>query len=133
MRLGCSLRLVRTIRSEPLTQVCMFYQREVAAFEDELRLAGSDHRSLAEQLAVTEAELDRVKSQLARFIGRVAFPKCGHPMDRYNTYEWTDSKGRTKRSCRRCHRERMAETRKTGKNTPLNDEIRDVPTEVGTS
>lgn len=110
-RLGVSLRLVRTIRSDPMTQVCLFYQHEVATFESELRMANSDHHDLGQQLSSTEAELARVKAQLNRIIGPTTF-RCGHPRTKYNTQTWTDrSTGRKKSKCLTCHRDRMTAKR----------------------
>lgn len=111
-RIGVSLRLVRTIRSDPMTQVCMFYQRESETFASELRMVNEGYRAVVSQLTATEAELARAKDQFARLLGRTTFPKCGHPMDYGNTYRWTDKKtGREKTSCRKCHRNRMAARR----------------------
>lgn len=114
-RLGCSLRLVRTIRADPMTQVCVFYQTEVSTFEAELRMANSDHRNLAAQLNETEAELARAKRQLARLINPAAagevFMRCGHEKTRYNVYEWTDSRGKVKQACRTCHAKRESDRR----------------------
>jgi hypothetical protein len=107
-RLGCSLRLVRTIRADPMTQVCLFYQREVETFEAEMRIAISERKNAALLLEETQQELTRVKTQLGNLIANRrpldkvgSFPRCGHPMDRYNTYEHGG-----KRFCRTCHRER---------------------------
>lgn len=104
-RIGCSLRLVRTIRADPLTQVCLFYQREVETFRSEIHMAQSEYRTLSQNLSASEKELTRVRAQLANLIalhrGDQKFPKCGHPMDRYNTYEHG-----SKKFCRTCHRDR---------------------------
>lgn len=107
-RLGCSLRLIRTIRADPMTQVCVFYQREVETFESEMRIVISERRNVASELEETQRELIRVKAQLANLIANRrpmdrtgVFAKCGHPMDRYNTYEHG-----SKKFCRTCHRER---------------------------
>ena len=115
-RLGCSLRLIRTIRSDPMTQVCVFYQREIEVFSSELRMATSERRLAALELEETKRELARVEGQLSNLIanrrpidGSGTFPKCGHRMDRYNTYEH-----RSKRFCRTCHRERE-KNRRVGK------------------
>lgn len=111
-RIGRSLRLVRTVRSDPMTLVCMFYQLESATFENEQRLANSQSESLARELSSAQQELARVRNQLNRLIGRTTFG-CGHPLDKYNTYSWTDRRGRKKQSCRTCHRKRAAERRKS--------------------
>lgn len=124
-RIGRSLRLVRTIRAEPMTQLCMFYMQESEAFASESRLARSEYQLLGETLNATEAELTRTKEKLRNLItnrtpldGSATFPKCQHPMDRYNTYEH-----RGKRFCRTCHREGAAERRRNKRS------VQPVPTE----
>jgi hypothetical protein len=104
-RLGCSLRLVRSIRADPMTQVCLFYQQESGNFTDELRLAQSEVRSAEREREALLAELGRTKTQLNNLIGPRQF-RCGHPIDRYNAYEWNG-----KRYCRTCHRKHSAASR----------------------
>lgn len=101
-RLGCSLRLIRAIRGEPMTQVCLFYQRESSTFRDEIRLARSELRAAQHTIAMLEAEIARIKQQLANLIGPRQF-RCGHSTDRYNVYE---HHGR--RYCRTCRRQHSA-------------------------
>ena len=105
-RLGCSLRLVRTIRADPLTRVCVWAQREASAFADELRLSRSEHRIASLSLTAATDEVGRLRGQIARLIGTRPEVTCyrGHDMtDRYNRYE---RRGRV--WCRECHRERQA-------------------------
>lgn len=104
-RLGCSLRLVRSIRADPMTQICLFYQQESAAFSDELRLTRSEATAMARELSATIAELTRTRTQLANLIGPPRF-RCGHPTDRYNVYEHNG-----RRYCRTCHRRHSAASR----------------------
>jgi len=120
-RLGCSLRLVRTIRAEPMTQVCLFYQRESAVFSDELRLARNEQRGVAVELASTVLELRRAREQVNRLIGlhsradgTPVFPRCGHVQDKYNTY----THGR-KKFCRTCHRNRQRDRRRVHDTEPV--------------
>lgn len=101
-RLGVSLRLIRSIRSEPMTQVCTFYQTEVEMFANELRLATSERRTAELELDDERKELERTRTQLANLIAvskDQVFEKCGHAMDRYNTYFYGKRK-----YCRTCHR-----------------------------
>jgi hypothetical protein len=110
-RIGVSLRLVRAIRADPMTQVCMFYQQETAHFTDELRMKQSEIAAAARENAEIAAELARTRTQLNNLIGPKQF-RCGHPMDRYNTYRWTDHRtGRTRVYCRTCHCKHSANTR----------------------
>jgi hypothetical protein len=103
-RLGCSLRLVRAIRADPMTQLCMFYQQESANFDNELRLKQSEITNAERENAALLAELGRTRNQLGNLIGPKTFPKCGHPKDRYNTYRWTDPRtGKVRTYCRTCH------------------------------
>jgi hypothetical protein len=110
-RMECSLRLVRTIKCSPMARVCVYALTETAAFAGELDLARGGIRMLEQQLAATDAELSRVRAHRdhmidEKIIGQRLFPKCKHPMDRYNTYERTDATGKLKRFCRTCGRER---------------------------
>jgi hypothetical protein len=109
--LNCSLRLVRTIRAEPMTQVCLFYMQESEAFDNELRLARSENSAVSHELAQTAAELKRVKTQLANLLGPRQF-RCGHPINRYNVYEHNG-----RRYCRQCHCKHSAASR-ARKKTP---------------
>jgi hypothetical protein len=112
-RLGCSLRLVRSVRAEPMTQLCLRYMEETSAFTDELRLARSEQTRLAGELATTTREHVRIKGQLANLLdahmlGAVGTCKRGHPFTDYNTYVCPQS---GKRSCRTCRRETQADLR----------------------
>ena len=104
-RIGCSLRLVRTIRADPMTQICLFYQQESEAFKDELRLARSEISFAHRDLTDLHAELERTKQQLANLIGPPHF-RCGHSTDRYNVYEHGG-----RRYCRTCHCRHSAQSR----------------------
>lgn len=104
-RLACSLRLVRALRAEDMTQVCLRTQREAAAFADELRLADTERRAARIALEAKAVEVDQLRAQVRRLIAPTEGPRCGrgHEMTKYNTYE---RNGR--RWCRECHRERQA-------------------------
>jgi hypothetical protein len=115
-RLGCSLRLVRAIRADPMTQVCLFYQQESETFADELRLAQSEVRIAERERQEILAELGRTKTQLNNLIGPRTF-RCGHTADKYNTYMWKDPQGRTRIYCRKCHRGHSASSRSRARMT----------------
>lgn len=111
-RLACSLRSVRAIRAEPMTQICLIYQREVDNFANEMRLAVSSSAGLRRALHDATIERDRLRSQLdnvldARMVGE-SVDVCGrgHLLTAYNTYI---NNGR--RWCRECHAERQRDYR----------------------
>jgi hypothetical protein len=112
-RMGCSLRLVRSIRAEDITQMAVVAQTETRALGDDLRTERCDHALTRRNLAEAEAELERLRAQFdqivdAHMTGELkTFPRCGHEMVPYNTYEHGGRKW-----CRRCGRERKAERRK---------------------
>lgn len=108
-RLGCSLRLVRSIRAEDMTQVCVQMQTETANFTSELRLARSQIRSQALTIEQLQAELKRTKAKLdrlvdAHLIGARNCGRCGTPMTGYNVYVHRPT---GKEFCRECHRRRQ--------------------------
>lgn len=88
----CSLRLVRAVLAEPMTKVCILYQREAGNFGNEYRMMASEVARLSAALAESEAETERVKFKLDRLLdlaitgeGGPTF-RCGCPKTRYNTY-----------------------------------------------
>ncbi len=110
-RMSCSLRLVRAIRAEDMTQVCLRMQQETRHFHDELRLAHSEARTQAAALAAMTGERDRLRVQVDRIldahaVGAKPCAKCGTPMAGYNVYTW-----RSNAYCRECHRQRQARYR----------------------
>ena len=110
-RMRCSLRLVRTIRAEDMTQVCLRMQEESEHFASELRLARSEHRAALATVAAVTGERDRLRGQLDRMLdahtlGAPPCPKCGTPVAGYNAYQW-----RERKFCRECHRRRQASYR----------------------
>ena len=104
-RLSCSLRLVRSLRAEPMTAVCSRMQTESSHFADELRLARSEQRHSALLLAAAELEVTRLRAQVGRMI-RADHPRCSRGHDMSNPYNRYEHQGRT--FCRECHRERQA-------------------------
>lgn len=117
-RLGCSLRLVRAIAAEPGACMAKLYMIEREAFADTYRMTDAEIRRLARALAEAERDRDRAIAERNRLIerqlGGPAFPKCGHPRTRYNTYKAPKT---GKESCRRCHADAQAryEARRAGR------------------
>lgn len=110
-RMRCSLRLVRTIRAEEMTQVCLLMQQESAHFADELRLARSEHKAALAAVEAITGERDRLRHRLDRLldshvVGDPPCPRCGTPVVGYNAYTW-----RERKFCRECHRRRQASYR----------------------
>lgn len=110
--LGCSLRLVRSIRAEPMTLVATYvagWRREVEALKVSARvdaraarLEVEDHRLTAERYRAQRDDLlDAIETQ-----GRVETFRCGHPRVRYNIYEY-----RGERRCRECRARHQADHR----------------------
>ena len=110
-RMRCSLRLVRTIRAEDMTQVCLRMQEETEHFVDELRLARCEHRAALTACVALTGERDRLRLQLDRMLdahtlGAPPCARCGTPVGGYNAYVW-----RERKFCRECHRRRQASYR----------------------
>ncbi|AKF14336.1 hypothetical protein SEA_VINCENZO_74 [Mycobacterium phage Vincenzo] len=106
-RMGCSLRLVRTVSAWAATAVCQLLQAEAEHFADTYRMQDVELRRLTADLVTANATADRYQRQLARLLDSYlvgesgpSFPKCGHPKTRYNTYT-APKTGKT--SCRMCH------------------------------
>jgi len=104
-RLSCSLRLVRTIRAEDMTQVCLIAQSREAALHDEMRKMELEYRLARLGMDAKEAENNRLRMQLDQIIdahsagGMSTFRRCGHPKVRYNVYRYRD-----REYCRECRR-----------------------------
>ncbi|UJQ86597.1 helix-turn-helix DNA-binding domain protein [Mycobacterium phage PenguinLover67] len=106
-RLECSLRLVRSIAADPGAIFARLYLIEREAFGDTLRMMQSEVARLDRERAEAISAADRYKRQLDGMLDRLmtgetgpAFPKCGHPKTRYNTYVAPKT---GKESCRMCH------------------------------
>ncbi|BBY78853.1 hypothetical protein MPUL_00110 [Mycolicibacterium pulveris] len=105
-RTGCCLRLVRTIRASDATKVAEYAQVRNRVLDDELRVERINHAATRRELADAQCERDRLRAQLAQILDKLqtgtlgAFPRCGHPKVRYNTYEYG---GRV--YCRQCRRD----------------------------
>lgn len=107
-RLGCSLRLVRSVRAEPTTAMAAWAITEANHFADELRLARCEQTRLTEELRASSAEARRLRTQVNKLAtppGRLwpLCPKGKHPMNPANTY----MHGR-RTYCRVCHAQRQS-------------------------
>lgn len=112
-RMACSLRLVRSIRAEDMTQLCVYVMTETSNFTDENRLLRGELTAVRRELDESNAEGQRTRAQLSRLIdaqitGVKMCGKCGEPMDRYNAYIHEAS---GKEFCRNCHRVRQQKYR----------------------
>lgn len=110
-RMGCSLRLVRSIRAEDMTRVCALMQQESAAFANELRLSRSEAGNQGRRVNELRVELGRTREKLDRLLdahitGVKSCGRCSSPMDRYNSYVHNG-----KEFCRNCHRRRQQQYR----------------------
>lgn len=111
-RLGCSLRLVRSVRAEPTTAMAIWAITEANHFADELRLARSEAARLLGELDTSIAESRRLRQQVTKLAtpaGR-SWPQCPkgkHSMNPANTYRHG---GRD--YCRGCHAERQSNYRR---------------------
>ncbi len=104
-RLSCSLRLVRTIRAEHMTQVCLLAQDREAALLTQLRKIELEYKLARRGLDINKAEIDRLRAQRdqildAHMAGTMSvFPRCGHPKVGYNVY-----RSNSREYCRECRR-----------------------------
>lgn len=115
-RLSCSLRLVRSIRAEDVTQVCVWAQRQARVLSDGVRVERVAHAGTRLELVRARAEVDRLKAQVEDLLGALVVGggvdvcRKGHPLVGYNVYSHGG-----KRFCRECHRDRQARYRSAGK------------------
>ena len=122
-RLGCSLRLVRSILADPAAGLTRMDRAEAENFERELGMTSGEVARMTAALAVTEGERDRAQTQrdrlldvaLAERTGEV-HKACGCPVTRYNTYI---SPSTGKRGCRRHRSEAVQRHRARRKGTEL--------------
>ena len=116
-KMSCSLRLVRTIRAEDMTQVCYLAQQQLATMADDLRQAELNQRLTARELTKSRAETERVQGRLDQITDKLAVGEpirtCyrGHPLlDDDDVYR---SGGRA--YCRECNRENTINYRRKQK------------------
>lgn len=106
-RIGGSVRLVRDIRSKPLTSLCEFMHEQLAELETDLRVERISHAATQKALAGEIRVAERLKTQLdqildLRVVGeQVELCARGrHPMVKYNLYRHGGNL-----RCRECRRE----------------------------
>lgn len=96
-RLGCSLRLVKTVRADPMTAVVGLLIAETAAFEGESRLLRSELSATTRDAAALTSLVADLRTQIARLTGEQRC-RAGHRLTPWNSYRRPD--GRTE--CREC-------------------------------
>lgn len=111
-KMGCSLRLVRTIRAEDMTQVCYLAQQQLTSMADDLRQAELAQRLTERELAAANEKTGRVQGQLDDVLDALSTGEvkgllpCGHVNAPFNVYE---NRGRT--FCRKCGCDRLKKWR----------------------
>jgi len=121
-RTHCSLRLIRTIRSWEMTDVCKWVHGQTIELEGQLSKERSAHsltRRELEDSVAREARLQRQLDQLVAALGRgekiETFRGCKHPKVAWNTYtqNGVDAKGRpfSREFCRECNNDRATQYR----------------------
>lgn len=117
-RMSCSLRLVRTIKADPMTALATMMQAESDNFANEMRLLRSEHSRALAAADAAQAELESARRQIARLTTAAAARRAthctaGHALTLYNTYVASTGK----RYCRECHRLRQARYRSQRRQT----------------
>ena len=113
-RCGASIRLIRFLRAEPLTRVCMWALDEVKKVDKQYReekaarlTAESDLEQSRRRETRLQKQLDQILDQL-KVGGKVQACRKGlHAMTEYNTYRYTDKSGNRREICRECNRDRV--------------------------
>lgn len=111
-RIGGSIRLIRDIRSKPMTSLCTLMHEEMEKLTKELRLSEIDRAATEHELAQTTREAERLRLQRDQVLKAKQAGKqvekfnCGCPKLEHNIYrkggrEW----------CRECGRQRLARYR----------------------
>lgn len=112
-RMSCSLRLVRAIRAEDITQMAVVAQTETRTLGDDLRTERCDHALTRRELADARAEADRLRTQLDQIVKKITdgetIAKCyrGHALIGDNVYRHGN-----RDYCRECNRENTIAYRK---------------------
>lgn len=112
-RTNCSLRLVRAIRAEPMTQVCMYVHNQTGALEADFRSERSAHLVTRQEVSAARREVEKLRAQLSQAVKKLAsgepMTKCyrGHPLVEGNVYRHGN-----RDYCRECNRENTAAYRK---------------------
>lgn len=123
-RTDCSLRLVRSIRAEDITQMAVLLQTETARLETEARQERCEHAVTRRDLGELRRAHDRLQEQFDQVLDKMmagelkVFPRCGHPRLEFNMYKYTDRSGKTPRErvvCRYCIAKRSSKYRASNK------------------
>lgn len=96
-RLGCSLRLVKAVRADPMTAVVALLIAETAAFEGETGMLRSELRATTRDAAALTSTVADLRAQVARLTGE-ARCRSGHALTPWNTYVRPDGRP----ECRAC-------------------------------
>jgi len=114
-RMWCSLRLIRSLRAEDATQMARLLQAKISREQKDLRAEQCAHGVTRCELAEALRANARLQMQVDQLVDRLTttgkvdtFPRCGHPVVPYNTYEHDG-----RRWCRQCRRDKQAERRRT--------------------
>ena len=107
-RLSCSVRLVKSVRADPVAGVAVWCLGRVGGLESELRVERVAGLGLRQELGRVRGEVLRLRRQVdelvdALAVGGVDSCRRGHPLVPYNVYRHGG-----KRFCRTCHRDRQA-------------------------
>lgn len=115
-RLGCSLRLVRSVRAEPMSAVCEWALGVGERAAGEVWRARGEVSGLRSELAGVVGERDRLRSRLGEVLDLLVVGEgvsvCGrgHELTVYNTYRHSG-----RRHCRECRRVWQREYRARGR------------------
>ena len=110
-RIGGSIRLIRDIRSKPMTSLCTLMHEEMEKLTKELRLSEIDRAATEHELAQTTREAERLRLQRDQVIEKRkagkpvdVFP-CGHSKSSWNLYRQTGTRSNGRKFTRECCRE----------------------------
>lgn len=112
-RMGCSLRLIRSLRAEDITQMAKLLKTETAQLEGDLRAEQSEHALTRRELAEMGRAYERVQMQLDQIVDKLAIGEpiatCyrNHPLIGDNVYRHAN-----RDYCRECNRENTLAYRK---------------------
>lgn len=103
-KLGCTSRMVKFVRADPMTAVCVWAHQNVQDAATDLHGERLEHQLTRRELDRRIGEVDRLRKQVEHLFrvlrGEDGLP-CGHPRDRWNLYAHG---GRV--FCRECNRVR---------------------------
>lgn len=124
-RCRCSVRLVRAVRAEPMTQLCEVTHAELQRQAAELRMERIEHAATRRDLWSANTTIDRQQKQIDQILSKLAtgtlkaFPRCGHPKVDWNIYvhHGINAKGEpfAREYCRECNNYRATQYRERRK------------------